>query len=254
MASLSGHQTRQSYYSINRNTLAWPRPFLPFNCSVWIGMIISFCCATAVRVFLSAFHPLRVVCATYTPLFLLSTEGPYEAPRDADPSWQLEITVSGASAPLPLTNSQCCSVKWSVPQTRELHRCSPAPCRRHLWAFPQPSIAPVLLFTHVVFQHVNFHLMAPATFFCCQVYIFFPHHVSWWTRLIFSRVLKGHLFRNLGNLSIQIIFVYTASVTVKIVSRLLNSLTSPQTSKSGRKKILFKRKKPWAGPWSSCNL
>lgn len=172
LASLSGHQTKQSYYSINRNALVWPRPFLSFNCSVWIGMIVGFCCATAGRVFLSAFHPLRVVCATYTPLFLSSAEGPYEAPRDADPSWQLEITVSGASARLPLTNSQCCSVKWSVPQTRELHRCSPTPCRRHLWAFPQPSISPILLFTHVVFQHVNFHLMAPTTFFCCQVYIF----------------------------------------------------------------------------------
>lgn len=86
-------------------------------------MIISFCCATAASAFLPAFRPLRVVRATYTPLFLSSTEGPYEAPRDTDPSWQLEITVSGASAPLPLTNSQCCSVKWSVPQTREQHRC-----------------------------------------------------------------------------------------------------------------------------------
>lgn len=65
-------------------------------------------------------------------------EEPYEA---WDPSWQLEITVNSSSAWFPLTNSQCCNVKWSVPQTREQHRCSLTPQRLHLKApILQPSI------------------------------------------------------------------------------------------------------------------
>lgn len=51
---------------------------------------------------------------------------------------------------------------------------SPTP-PRHFGAVPQPSILPpppplfLLLFTHVMFQHVNFHLTAPATFFPRQI-------------------------------------------------------------------------------------
>lgn len=97
-------------------------------------------------------------------------EEPYEALCDTDPSWQLEITVNSSSAWFPLTNSQCCNVKWSVPQTREQRRCSLTPHWLHLkapilqlWRLQsshQPSSS-----HSVRFHHVNFQLMAPVASF-----------------------------------------------------------------------------------------
>lgn len=46
---------------------------------------------------------------------------------DTNPSWQPEIRVNSSSAWFPLTHSQSCNVKWSVPNIRERHRCSLTP-------------------------------------------------------------------------------------------------------------------------------
>lgn len=47
---------------------------------------------------------------------------------------------------------------------------------------------------------------------------------------------------------IQYNFIYTASVTINIVSK--NTGPNSQTGRNGKKKIPFNRKKPWAGPSS----
>lgn len=94
---------------------------------------------------------------------------PYKALCDTDPSWQLEITVNSSSAWFPLTNSQCCNVKWSAPQTRERHRCSLTRRRLHLNAPIHTTVNPTSRrpssLQFVMFHHINFHLIAPATFF-----------------------------------------------------------------------------------------
>lgn len=133
-------------------------------------------------------------------------EEPYEALCDTDPSWQLEITVNSSSAWFPLTNSQCCNVKWSVPQTREQRRCSLTPHWLHLkapilqlWRLQsshQPSSS-----HSVRFHHVNFQLMAPVASFtvtslhwgcgCGWLMFFFPMFPDWYLSETFWWWVKG---------------------------------------------------------------
>lgn len=148
-----------------------------------------------------------------------------------DPRWQLEITVNSSSASFPLTNSQCGNVKWSVLRTREQRRCL-TPRRLHLKAILEPSIMrrnnPSLF--AVMFRHVNFHPMAPATFFCCHISAIFLSHIFFSCFLI-NLISIFHL-QDMDKKNLQEVIYMIISDFISLISHWIESVSQTDQSQN----------------------